>query len=157
MTESWQAYDHVNVQAGLDAWLAEPGRHHEVIGVTGFQSREFGLADLLDVGGPSDPWGPRPGNVATVNVACGPDSAVRPCVVCAIYLVTEGDLKAALLLRGPERHGMHSGVTVQVVGTGRAPPPGSLRTSAAPPWSTTCSGVRCCPSAQRCSGPTAAC
>jgi hypothetical protein len=117
VTESWQGYDHVNVQAGLEAWLTGPGRHHEVIGVTGFQSREFGLADLLDLAGPSDPWGPRPGNVATVNVACGPDSAVRPCVACAIYLVTEGDLRAALLLRGPDRHGMHSGVTVQVVGT----------------------------------------
>ncbi|HLZ38661.1 MAG TPA: hypothetical protein VKP64_13105 [Mycobacteriales bacterium] len=24
--ESWRPYDHVNVQAGADAWLAEPGR-----------------------------------------------------------------------------------------------------------------------------------
>ena len=25
---SWPRYDQVNVQAGLDAWLAEPGREH---------------------------------------------------------------------------------------------------------------------------------
>ena len=31
------AYDHVNVQAGLEAWLAEPDRDHEVVGVAGFQ------------------------------------------------------------------------------------------------------------------------
>jgi SpoVK/Ycf46/Vps4 family AAA+-type ATPase len=117
VAESWQAYDHVNVQAGLEAWLAEPGRGHEVIGVTGFQGREFGLADLLDDTGPGDPWGPRPGNVATVNVACGPDSAVRPCVACAVYLVTDGDRRAALLLLGAEPHGMRTGVSLQVVAT----------------------------------------
>src|SRR4051794_14495353 len=34
--EQWRAYDHVNVQAGLDAWLAEPGREHEVVGIARF-------------------------------------------------------------------------------------------------------------------------
>ena len=76
VAESWPAYDHVNVQAGLEAWLAGPGRDHEVVGVTGFQHREFGLAELLE-DGPQEPWGPRPGKVATVNVACGPDSSMR--------------------------------------------------------------------------------
>lgn len=28
--ESWPLYDHVNVQVGLDAWLAEPGRDHDL-------------------------------------------------------------------------------------------------------------------------------
>src|SRR5690349_16046603 len=31
--ETWPVYDHVNVQAGLDAWLAEPGRVHQLVGV----------------------------------------------------------------------------------------------------------------------------
>ena len=43
---SWQRYDQVNVQAGLDAWLAEPGRSHEIAGITGFRHQTFGLADL---------------------------------------------------------------------------------------------------------------
>ena len=115
--ESWLAYDHVNVQAGLDAWLAASDRRHDVVGITGFQHREFGLADLLAVAGPFDPYGPRPGNVATVNVACGPDGQVRPCVACALYLVTDGDDRSALLVRGPERNGAHEGVTLQIVST----------------------------------------
>ena len=117
VSESWRPYDHVNVQAGLEAWLAEPGREYEVVGVTAFQNREFGLADFLDETGPVDPWGPRPGNVATVNVPCGPDSAVRACVACAIYLVAEGEDRAAMLLRGSGAHGMHPEVTLEVVST----------------------------------------
>ena len=116
VAESWPAYDHVNVQAGLEAWLAGGGRDHEVVGVTGFQHREFGLAELLE-DGPHEPWGPRPGKVATVNLACGPDSSMRPCVVCAVYLVTEGERRTALLLRGPDRGGMHEGVSLQIVST----------------------------------------
>ncbi|RYV49525.1 AAA family ATPase [Pengzhenrongella frigida] len=115
--ESWRGYDHVNVQAGLDAWLAEPGRQHEVVGITGFQHREFGLADVLSGAGPGDPYGPRPGNVATVNAACGPRGEVRACVACALYLITDGVRLSALLLRGPELNGAHDGVTLQVVST----------------------------------------
>ncbi len=127
VAESWRPYDHVNVQAGLEAWLAEPGRQFEVVGVTAFQNREFGLADFLDESGPVDPWGPRPGNVATVNVPCGPESAVRACVACAIYLVADGEERAALLLRGPGANGMHPEVTLEVV----SPEPGAAARIAA--------------------------
>ncbi len=114
--ESWRPYEHVNVQTGLDAWLADARREHEIIGITGFQHREFGLADLLAGTESEEPWGPRPGHVATTNVASGPDGAIHACVVCAIYLVTDGDRRIAMLLRGPDPHGMHQGVTLQVVG-----------------------------------------
>lgn len=115
--ESWAAYEHINVQAALDAWLAEPGREHRLVGVTGFQHHEFRLADLLG-GSEGPPWGPRPGNVATVNVACGPDGAVRPCVACGIYLVTEpGGARLAVLLRGPERDSGRGTVGIEVIGT----------------------------------------
>ena len=30
--ESWPAYDHVNVQVGLDSWLAKSGRDHTLVG-----------------------------------------------------------------------------------------------------------------------------
>ncbi len=33
---AWPGYDWVNVQVGLDAWLAGPGRRHELAGITGF-------------------------------------------------------------------------------------------------------------------------
>src|SRR3712207_8564946 len=31
--ETWPGYEHVNVQAGMDAWLAEDGRRSQVGGV----------------------------------------------------------------------------------------------------------------------------
>ena len=42
----WPGYDRVNVQVGLDAWLAGPGRRHELAGITGFHHGP-GLADLV--------------------------------------------------------------------------------------------------------------
>jgi hypothetical protein len=101
--QSWPAYEHVNVQAGLDAWLADPRRTWELIGVVGFQHRPFGLAELLAGSDASrDPFGPQPGNAARVNLAAGPDGEVRPCVRCGLDLVTEGEARTAILLRGSE-------------------------------------------------------
>jgi hypothetical protein len=46
--QQWPAYEHVNVQAALDAWLGEPGREHRLVGVAGYRHRgSMGLADLL--------------------------------------------------------------------------------------------------------------
>ncbi len=60
--ESWPGYEHVNVQAGLDAWLTGPGRTAELVGVVGYQHRQFGLAEVLAGGDrKADPYGPRPG------------------------------------------------------------------------------------------------
>ncbi|TYP81265.1 AAA family ATPase [Blastococcus xanthinilyticus] len=114
--EAWPGYEHVNVQAGLEAWLAAPGRTARLVGVVGHQHRPFGLGELLgDDAGPRDPFGPRPGNAASVNLACGPDGAVRPCVRCGLYLVTEGEVRTAVLLRGADPEYGHPQVSVQVV------------------------------------------
>ncbi len=45
--DSWPSYEHVNVQTALDVWLAAPGVEHDLVGVTGLQHRQFGLAELL--------------------------------------------------------------------------------------------------------------
>lgn len=98
--ESWRPYEHVNVQVGLDAWLDAPSRVHHAQGVMGFQHHQFGLAELMDpTSGVHNPFGPRPGNLARTNRACGPDGQVMACVMCAVYLVTDGDRRTALLLR----------------------------------------------------------
>lgn len=110
--EVWPQYEHVNVQAGLDAWLNESQVAHELIGVIGFQHRDFGLAELL-AGHPSA--GLRPGNVARTNLACGPDGQVSACVLCGLYLIGEGERRSAVLLRGGERH--ERPLTLQVVST----------------------------------------
>ena len=98
--ESWANYDHVNVQAGLDAWLDDPRRTHEIIGVLGARHMEFGLSELMRSRSAGPEFhGPSPGNVARVNLAAGPSGEVRPCVMCGLYLVSDGERRAVLLLR----------------------------------------------------------
>lgn len=96
---SWAGYDHVNLQAGLDAWLAGRGRAHTLTGLTGYQRSSFGLADLLQPG--AGHLGIRVGSLATTALAAGPAGQTRACVQCGIYLVTDGGTRLALLLRGP--------------------------------------------------------
>ncbi len=55
------------------------------------------------------------GSVETEALPAGPGGLTRPCVQCGIYLISDGGGTAALLLRGPERHSGHDGVTVEVV------------------------------------------
>jgi ATPase family associated with various cellular activities (AAA) len=119
VAESWPAYEHVNVQAGLDAWSAEEGRRTELVGVVGWQHRPFGLAELLG----QEPdlherFGPRPGTASRVNLASGPDGEVRACLQCALLLVTEEDVRSAVLIRGPEAEMGRPVVTVQIASTG---------------------------------------
>lgn len=109
---SWPAYDQVNVQTGLEAWLAEPGRSHELVGLTRFRHGDFGLADLLQGGGQH--WHPGVGSVATDALPAGPDGSTTECVQCGIYLTTDGEGVAALLVRGPEEHGAIEGVELEV-------------------------------------------
>jgi hypothetical protein len=118
--ETWPGYERVNVQAGLDAWLADPRRSWELIGIVGYQHHPFGLAELLAAGDQPAHFGPRPGNAASVNLACGPDGEVRPCVRCGLYLVTEGDVRTAVLVRGPEPEMGMSVTAVQVVSSDAA-------------------------------------
>jgi len=119
VVESWPGYEHVNVQAGLDAWLSSPGLSSRLVGMVHFRHRSFGLAELLsDHAGPyDDHHGVRPGNVARTNQACGPGGQTRSCVECGLYLVTDGDRRTALLVRGADPDTGRSAVTVHVVST----------------------------------------
>jgi hypothetical protein len=107
---SWPAYDQVNVQAGVDAWLAEAGRRHKLVGLTDYRHQDFGLADLLR----GSHWGPGIGSVATEALPAGPGGMTRPCVQCGIYLASDSGGPAAVFVRGPEEHGMHEGVSLEV-------------------------------------------
>lgn len=84
--ESWPAYDLVNVQVGLDAWLAQSGRTHRLVGMSRHRGQEFGLGDLLHGG---EAFGPVPGNVAWTNLTSGPDGQQARAVRAGLYLVTE--------------------------------------------------------------------
>jgi hypothetical protein len=113
--EAWPLYEHVNVQAGIDAWLREAPITAQLVGVVDYQHQDFGLAELISGSGHRG-FGPRPGNVARTNLACGPDGEVAACVRCGLYLVIEGDHRAAVLLRAADPH-HGGGLTLQVVAT----------------------------------------
>jgi hypothetical protein len=102
-SRNWPQYDQVNVQRGLDAWLAAGGREHELTGLTRYRHRDFGLADLLQPGG--DATGLGVGSVQLAARASGPGGQTTSCVQCGLYLVTDGEQRLALLLRGPGGHG----------------------------------------------------
>lgn len=109
---SWLQYDHVNVQLGLEAWLAQAGRRHDLVGLTGFRHRDFGLADLVQTGRFAEPFGI--GNVATIAIPAGPGGRTRSCVRCGIYLVSEGEARYVLLLRGPDDPHPMAEITLEV-------------------------------------------
>jgi ATPase family associated with various cellular activities (AAA) len=115
---SWPGYDHVNVQAGLDAWLADDGRAHHLAGLSGLRQLDLGLADLL----PPGPAGERPGvgSVATTARAAGPGGQTRACVQCGLYLVDDAGTRLALLLRGPEEHGPSPEVRLDIAAADQA-------------------------------------
>jgi hypothetical protein len=109
---SWRGYDHVNLQAGLDAWLADGGRAHTLVGLTGFRHSGFGLADLMQSG--AGHYGIGLGSVAMTALPAGPGGQTRACVQCGLYLVSDGDTRLALLLRGPDDSDPDSDATLEV-------------------------------------------
>ena len=116
--ESWPGYDHVNVQIGLDAWLAEGDRVHTLVGLTEYRHRSFGLGDLMRL--QLHEYGPFPGTVAWTNLSSGPEGEVRQAVRAGLYLVVERDVHVALLVLAgdPEsgRAGVHLHVAADVPG-----------------------------------------
>ncbi len=112
---SWQGYDHVNLQVGLDAWLAGPGRSHTLTGLTGFQHTDAGLAELMQTGAAGvGRYGIGVGSVAMTAQPSGPGGQTRGCVQCGLYLVNDGDTRLALLLRGPDDNRPDSDVSLEV-------------------------------------------
>ena len=118
ITGSWPAYDHVNVQAGLDAWLAADGRRHDLSGLVGLRHMMFGLADLMRTGPQSAMIGI--GGVAMAALPAGPGGAVRSCVQCGLYLIDDARGKLALFLRGPDKHGPNQDVSVEICAADQA-------------------------------------
>ena len=115
---SWPGYDHVNMQAGLDAWLADEGRGHRLAGLTGFRHMDFGLADLMQPGSYGERLGV--GSVATSALSAGPGGQTRACVQCGLYLVDDAGTRFALLLRGPEDRGPSEEVSLEIAAADQA-------------------------------------
>ena len=108
---TWPQYDQVNVQAGLDAGLAAAGRSPRTAGLTRVHHTVFGFADLAQPGHGRFEHGIGLGSVSTDMLASGPGGATRPCVQCALYLVTDPDGRLVILVRPAEEQ---PGVVVEV-------------------------------------------
>jgi hypothetical protein len=122
IAESFESWEHANVQAALDAYLAQPGHDAQLVGVLGGQKRGFGvgLSDLLvtralSVAG-SPAGGSRSGPVDYVNVAAGPGRSLA-CIQFGVVLITAPDGTLAVLIRtADERSGpMGAKVTLEVM------------------------------------------
>jgi cell division protease FtsH len=121
VTASWPAFDQVNVQAALDAWLGDPGVRHELLGLTGVRHGHLDLADLTADDLPRSPAGaPGTGSVTTVARPAGPGGATRACVTCGLYLVEQGGQRSAVLLRGPAGDDPRQTVSLQVTAADQA-------------------------------------
>lgn len=113
VAETHPPYDHVNLQVAFDAYLSEPGRAHELIGLTGQQRRWMSLADLVASAHHS---GVAIGSVDYANLPIGPEDTLA-CVAFGVYLIEDHGTKLAALVRqGNEDMGPGNvDVTVEVV------------------------------------------
>ena len=113
VAENYPAYDHVNLQVALDAYLEADGRSHELIGLTGQQRRWMSLADLVASAHQS---GVNVGSVDFMNLPIGPEETLA-CVGFGLYLVEDRGTRLAMLVRvGNEDMGPgNAGVWVEVV------------------------------------------
>lgn len=111
VTETLPPYEHANVQAALDAYLARPGVSGELLGIAGGGREHQGLADLItairfgsyDVGAV---------DYATLSVGVGKEAA---CVSFGLYLISDGDDRLAALVRHSTHRGMPE-LLIEVLG-----------------------------------------
>ena len=122
ISENFESWEHANVQAALDAYVAQPGHEAQLVGVLGGQKRMMGvgLSDLLVTraiavaGMPSA--GARSGPVDFVNVPAAPGRSLA-CIQFGVVLLTGEDGKLAVLVRASDERGgpMGAKVTVEVM------------------------------------------
>jgi len=111
-------YEHVNLQAGVDAWLSGPGREHEAVGITGVGQMRFNDVTIGDFiqGMPGTQYGNAGvGAPVVVNLPCGPDGETMPCVSSGIYLVRDGAERLAIMFRPAGISVRHTEINLQVI------------------------------------------
>jgi hypothetical protein len=111
VSASFAAWDHVNVDVAMEAWLAEPGRTHEVFGLMGQQRHSGSLSDIIEM---SRHAVVRAGSVDLVDLPIGPD-ATRACVDFGIFLVSDGGGRMVVIVRGPAEHHGEPVVAMEVL------------------------------------------
>jgi cell division protease FtsH len=104
VTEAFAAYEHANVQAAIDAFLAESDAAADLVGITGPGREHDGLTDIVVSAGRHRQYDLGAVDYTTVSVGVGKEAA---CVSFGLYLITAGGDRMAVLLRvGSHRTGM---------------------------------------------------
>jgi hypothetical protein len=122
VSATWPSYEHVNVQVGVDAWLAaDPaGRGHEVYGITGIgfmrQMEIVGIGDFLQASGDSAFGSAGAAGVMTTALPSGPGGLPHACVSHGVYLVQDGGARLAMVLQ-PVSRGPNAEVVLQIAGS----------------------------------------
>jgi hypothetical protein len=120
VSDTCPLYEHVNVQVGMDAWLAaDPRRTYEVVGITGvglLRHTDVSVGDIIQSASQSAFHSAGVGAPVTQNLPCGPDGQTRACVTNGLYLVRDGDDRLVIMFV-PNAIGRRAEVTLQVVGT----------------------------------------
>jgi cell division protease FtsH len=115
VSDRYPAFEHVNVQVALDAWLELEGGDREPIGLRGEHHSHMSFADLVQH---AHRRGIVLGAVDYVSLADGPGTA-RMCVRAGLYLIGDGASAAAVLLREPHDHTPNPAVSLEVLATDR--------------------------------------
>ena len=119
VSDTCPLYEHVNLQIGVDAWLgAEPGRTHEVVGITGIgmlRHTDVTIGDLIQAGPDSMYGSAGVGAPITTNLPSGPDGETHACVSNGIYLVNDGDDRLVIMFL-PTGSGPYAEVQLQITG-----------------------------------------
>ena len=112
IADSFPSYDHANLQVALSAFLAAEGRRHELIGLSGQQRHYGSLSDLVEMGH-HQIW-VRLGSADYVNLPIGPDETLA-CVQFGLLLLEDRGARAVVLMRGPDEHGPHQAVSLEIL------------------------------------------
>ena len=119
VSDSCPLYEQVNLQVGMDAWLAaSPDRTHEIVGITGvrlLRHTDISIGDIIQ-SGPGGVFGSAGISAPiTTNLPCGPDGQTRACVSNGLYLVRDGEDRLVVMFV-PTQMGPRAELNLQVVG-----------------------------------------
>jgi cell division protease FtsH len=123
VSRSISAWERVNLQVALDAYLAESGREHEFVGMSSQRGWHMGLAELaaaaktqrtVIMGGP----GAGPQEHEAVQV--GERTII--CVAAGLFLIRSGEERVVLAVRGAnESRGPERDIQLEVLAATREP------------------------------------
>lgn len=111
LSETFEAYDHVNVQRAIERYLSGDSRTHELVGVA--SASKLSLSDLI---ASKQRSGLQAGSVDYVNLPSGPE-VVEACVQLGLYFIADRKKRSILFVRGPDLSCGRADYVLEVVAT----------------------------------------